>query len=57
MHVGDHVEADVGGALGAGLAAVLLDRAGRHEGFERAVRLTGMEELVGALWTRAGCQS
>ena len=31
MHVGDHVDADVEGARAAGIAAVLIDRGGRHE--------------------------
>ena len=31
LHVGDHVDADVEGARAVGIAAVLIDRAGRHE--------------------------
>jgi putative hydrolase of the HAD superfamily len=30
LHVGDHVDADVQGALAAGIAPVLIDRAGRY---------------------------
>jgi putative hydrolase of the HAD superfamily len=30
LHVGDHIDADVEGARGVGIDAVLIDRAGRH---------------------------
>ena len=40
LHVGDSPDHDVDGALAAGLKAVLLDRHGRHPGFDRAPRVT-----------------
>ena len=46
LHVGDHLQADVQGALGAGLHAVLLDRADRHPEFGAAPRLTGLDGLA-----------
>jgi len=30
IHVGDHVDADIEGARGVGIAGVLIDRAGRY---------------------------
>jgi putative hydrolase of the HAD superfamily len=53
VHVGDHLQADVEGAMAAGLGAVLIDRYGRHEGYSHAPRLTGLAELP-ALLERMG---
>jgi putative hydrolase of the HAD superfamily len=38
LHVGDSPREDYEGAIGAGLSALLLDRAGRHEGAPNRVR-------------------
>jgi len=38
LHVGDSLREDYEGAIGAGLSALLLDRAGRHEGAPNRVR-------------------
>lgn len=46
LHVGDSPEHDVEGALASGLDAVLLDRAGRHHGYERAPRIASLAELL-----------
>jgi len=48
LHVGDHPEADVEGALAAGLHAVLIDRDKLRPGFQhdRARRIEGLAELV-----------
>lgn len=47
LHVGDHIDADVAGAQGVGMAAVLLDRRGRHERAPEGVPLIrSLEELV-----------
>lgn len=49
VHVGDHRQADVEGALSAGLHAVLIDREGRHAGYDRAPRIEGLSELPALL--------
>lgn len=47
LHVGDHVDADVAGAQGVGMDAVLLDRRGRHERAPDGVPLIrSLSELV-----------
>lgn len=47
VHVGDHVDADVAGAQGVGISAVLLDRRGRHEQAPGGVPLIrSLTELV-----------
>jgi putative hydrolase of the HAD superfamily len=48
LHVGDSPREDYEGALGAGLSALLLDRAGRHEGrADRVRRLTEVADRLG----------
>lgn len=50
VHIGDEVDADVRGALGAGLHAMLLDRHGRTPPLPTGVRaLRTLAELPGAL--------
>lgn len=44
VHVGDSLQTDVAPASEAGMAAVLLDRYGRHEGAP-GPRIAGLEEL------------
>ncbi len=46
LMVGDSLVNDVRGALAAGLAAVLLDRTGVHEGVDDVVRIRSLDELV-----------
>jgi len=46
MHVGDSTTEDAGGALGAGLQAVLLDRRGRHSDWRRCRRISSLLELL-----------
>ena len=46
VHVGDSIELDVDGALAAGLGAVLLDREKRHTTFDRAPRVSRLDEIV-----------
>jgi putative hydrolase of the HAD superfamily len=51
LFVGDSPETDIAGALGAGVRAVLVDRAGRgpvQEGVERIPTLENLEELLAA---------
>jgi putative hydrolase of the HAD superfamily len=45
MHVGDSIPHDVDGALATGLRAVLLDRNARHDGFDRAPRVSSLHQL------------
>ena len=45
-HVGDSVEADVEGARAAGLTAVLIDRAGDHEGPDDVAVIASLAELL-----------
>lgn len=47
LHVGDSPEHDVEGAIASGLEAVLLDRMGRHDEYNRAPRIRSLEELMG----------
>jgi putative hydrolase of the HAD superfamily len=47
VHVGDGVESDFRGALGAGLRAVLVDRAG--EGPELSLRVSNLKEILSLL--------
>ena len=49
VHVGDQPATDIDGALGAGLAAVLIDRDGNHPGFRRCPRIVSLFELPGVL--------
>jgi putative hydrolase of the HAD superfamily len=49
VHVGDQPTTDIDGALGAGLAAVLIDRDGNHPGFRRCPRIVSLFELPGVL--------
>jgi len=46
LHVGDSPDHDVDGALAAGLKALLLDRHGRHQSFDRAPRVTTLEGVL-----------
>jgi putative hydrolase of the HAD superfamily len=49
LHVGDSVREDYEGARAAGLAALLLDREGRHPGIaDRIATLEGVLQWVGA---------
>lgn len=45
VHVGDSVSDDVGGAIGAGMHAVLLDRTDTSGGFTAAPVITTLDEL------------
>ena len=49
VHVGDQPATDIDGALGAGLAAVLIDRDGNHPGFGRCPRIRSLSELPALL--------
>ena len=49
VHVGDQLEADIAGALNAGLRAVLIDRYNGHRGYTAHPRITSMSELEGVL--------
>ena len=49
VHVGDQPTSDVEGALGVGMQAVLLDRDGNHEGYERCPRIESLSELADVL--------
>jgi len=46
VHVGDHVTADVQGALDAGLHAVYIDREGKHPEFSLAPRVENLDLLL-----------
>jgi len=46
LHVGDSPGHDVDGALAAGLRAALLDRDDAHPSFERAPRVSSLDELL-----------
>jgi REG-2-like HAD superfamily hydrolase len=49
IHVGDHLDADVEGAQGAGIAGVLIDRAGRYAADEVPAGvpvIRSLEELI-----------
>ncbi len=43
--VGDQLESDVNGAVGAGIQPILLDRNDNHVGFSQHPRITCLEEL------------
>ncbi len=45
LHVGDDVEADVGGARAAGLTPVLIDRDGSHGAAPGVLRIASLAEL------------
>ena len=49
VHVGDQPTTDIDGALGAGLAAVLIDRDGNHPAFRRCPRIHSLSELPALL--------
>jgi putative hydrolase of the HAD superfamily len=49
VHVGDQPSSDIDGALGAGLAAVLLDRDGNHPAFDRCPRIRTLSDLPAVL--------
>ena len=49
LHVGDSPGHDVDGALAAGLRAALLDRDASHPEFDRAPRVTSLDELLALL--------
>ena len=49
VHVGDQPTTDIDGALGAGLAAVLIDRDGNHPAFHRCPRIHSLSELPAVL--------
>ncbi len=53
LHVGDSIEHDVDGALGSGVRPVLLDRAGKHVGFDRAPRVTALSQVLDLIDGRA----
>lgn len=49
IHVGDHIGADVEGARGAGISAVLIDRFGRHGAVDLpdgVPRITTLDDLI-----------
>jgi putative hydrolase of the HAD superfamily len=50
LYVGDHPRIDVEGARAVGMEAVLIDRRGRHEGFE-GLRIGSLDQLLGILDT------
>ena len=49
VHVGDQLTSDVGGAVNAGINAVLLDRDGNHRGYTEQPRITELAELPALL--------
>ena len=49
LHVGDSPGHDVDGALAAGLRAALIDRHEAHPEFDRAPRVTSLDELLALL--------
>ena len=49
VHVGDQPISDVEGAIGAGIAAILLDRDGNHKQFERCPRIKDLLALPSLL--------
>ncbi|MDR1015007.1 MAG: HAD family hydrolase [Coriobacteriales bacterium] len=46
IHVGDHLQADVGGATAAGINPVLIDRDDRHPDGEGYIRITNLRDLI-----------
>lgn len=49
IHVGDHLDADVGGARAVGIAPVLIDRFGRHDPAALPADLDVIHDLAGLL--------
>jgi putative hydrolase of the HAD superfamily len=49
VYIGDQYQVDVVGARGAGMKAILLDRAGRHEDITDCPRISSLAELVKCL--------
>jgi putative hydrolase of the HAD superfamily len=49
LHVGDSPGHDVDGALAAGLRAALLDRDAAHPQFDRAPRMTSLDQVLALL--------
>ena len=45
LMVGDQIESDINGAVGAGIRPILLDRNRQHNGFTGHPRITSLEEL------------
>ncbi len=45
LHVGDQPSSDIEGALGAGIAAALIDRDGNHQGYDACPRIESLLEL------------
>ena len=50
LYVGDHPRIDVEGAKAVGMEAVLIDRRGRHQGFE-GLRISSLDQLLSILDT------
>jgi putative hydrolase of the HAD superfamily len=46
MHVGDHLQADVGGAAAVGITPVLIDRDNQYEDEEGYIRVQALQEVV-----------
>jgi putative hydrolase of the HAD superfamily len=46
MHIGDHLQADVGGAAGVGITPVLIDRNDRHENGEGYLRAQNLQDIL-----------
>ncbi|MDR1083148.1 MAG: HAD family hydrolase [Coriobacteriales bacterium] len=46
MHVGDHVQADVGGAAAVGIKPVLIDRDDKHEDGEGYLRVRDLRDVT-----------
>jgi len=46
MYVGDHIHADVKGALQAGMTAVLIDREDRHSDCDEFIRIKNLQEIL-----------
>jgi len=46
MYVGDHIDADVGGSLNAGMTAVLIDRENRHADSGGFIRVRDLREIL-----------
>jgi putative hydrolase of the HAD superfamily len=46
MHIGDHLQADVGGASAVGITPVLIDRDGRHEDGEGYIRIQNLRDVI-----------
>jgi putative hydrolase of the HAD superfamily len=46
MHIGDHLQADVGGAAGVGITPVLIDRNNRHENGEGYLRAQNLRDIL-----------